>query len=118
MGLNAKNFGLAGGIFASKLTSIFPHSFNLLISINVLSLIIVGGIGSIPGVFVGSLILVGLPEILREFAEYRMLMYGLLLIVMMLLKPEGFWPSPIRKRELQSYEDIKDLSDETVLGEN
>jgi len=116
-GLGAGFAGLAGGIFASKLTSIFPHSFNLLISINVLSLIIVGGIGSIPGVFVGSLILVGLPEILREFAEYRMLMYGLLLIVMMLLKPEGFWPSPIRKRELQSYEDIKDLSDETVLGE-
>ena len=97
--------GLAGAIFASKLTSIFPHSFNLLISINVLSLIIVGGMGSLPGVVVGALILVGLPELLREFAEYRYLMYGALLIVMMLAKPEGFWPSAIQRRELHVYED-------------
>ena len=97
--------GLAGAIFASKLTSIFPHSFNLLISINVLCLIIVGGMGSLPGVVVGALILVGLPELLREFAEYRYLMYGALLIVMMLAKPEGFWPSAIQRRELHVYED-------------
>jgi len=97
--------GLSGAIFASKLTSIFPHSFNLIVSINVLSLIIVGGIGSLPGVVVGALILVGLPELLREFAEYRMLMYGALLIVMMLANPEGFWPSEIRKREMHAYEE-------------
>ncbi len=94
--------GLSGAIFASYVGSIFPHSFNLLISINVLSLIIVGGIGSLPGVVVGALALVGLPELLREFAEYRMLMYGLALIAMMLLKPEGFWPEPIRRRELKA----------------
>ncbi len=92
--------GLSGAIFAAKVGSIFPHSFNLLISINVLSLIIVGGIGSLPGVVVGSLLLVGLPELLREFAEYRLLMYGIALIAMMLLKPEGFWPEPVRRREL------------------
>ena len=98
--------GLAGAIFASKLTSIFPHSFNLIISINVLSLIIVGGVGSIPGVFVGALILVGLPELLREFAEYRMLIYGTLLVVMMLVKPEGFWPDEHRKRELHPDDEL------------
>jgi branched-chain amino acid transport system permease protein len=97
--------GLAGAIFASKLTSIFPHSFNLLISINVLSIIIIGGIGSLPGVVVGALILVGLPELLREFKEFRLLMYGALLIAMMLYKPEGFWPSPVRKRELHAGEE-------------
>jgi branched-chain amino acid transport system permease protein len=96
--------GLSGAIFASYVGSIFPHSFNLLISINVLSLIIVGGVGSLPGVVVGSMALVGLPELLREFAEYRMLMYGLALIAMMLLKPEGFWPEPIRKGELRVEE--------------
>ena len=96
--------GLSGAIFASKLTSIFPHSFNLIVSINVLCLIIVGGIGSLPGVVVGALILVGLPELLREFAEYRMLMYGALLIVMMLVKPEGFWPSEVLKREMHAHE--------------
>ena len=92
--------GLSGAIFAAKLTSIFPHSFNLLISINVLCLIIVGGMGSLPGVIVGATILVGLPELLREFAEFRMLMYGVLLVVMMLARPEGFIPSEVHKREL------------------
>ncbi|MDY7075932.1 MAG: hypothetical protein SXV54_03310 [Chloroflexota bacterium] len=94
--------GLSGAIFACKLNSIFPHSFNMMISINVLCLIIVGGIGSLPGVVVGAILLVGLPELLREFAEYRMLMYGALLIVMMLARPEGFWPSEVMKRELRS----------------
>jgi branched-chain amino acid transport system permease protein len=98
--------GLAGGIFASRLASIFPHSFNLLISINVLSLIIVGGIGSIPGVVVGALFLVGLPELLREFAEYRLLMYGAAIILMMLLRPEGLWPSPVTKRELHAEGEV------------
>ncbi|MGA9193348.1 MAG: hypothetical protein WBZ24_16600 [Anaerolineales bacterium] len=98
--------GLAGALFASKLTSIFPHSFSLIISINVLSLIIIGGIGSLPGVVVGAMILVGLPELLREFAEYRLLMYGALLILMMLAKPEGFWPSAVRQRELQADADV------------
>jgi len=103
--IGASFAGLSGAIFASKLTSIFPHSFNLLISINVLCLIIVGGLGSLPGVVVGALFLVGLPELLREFAEYRMLMYGILLIAMMLLKPEGLWPSAVRKRELHVHEE-------------
>ncbi len=93
--------GLSGAIFAAKLGSIFPHSFNLIVSINVLSLIIVGGIGSLPGVVVGALILVGLPELLREFADYRMLFYGALLVAMMLVKPEGFVPEKTHARELR-----------------
>jgi branched-chain amino acid transport system permease protein len=68
----------------------------------VLSLIIVGGMGSLPGVVVGSIILIGLPELLREFAEYRLLIYGALLVVMMLVRPEGFWPSSVRRRELRA----------------
>jgi len=104
-GMGAAFAGLSGAIFAAKLGSIFPHSFNLIISINVLSLIIVGGIGSLPGVVVGALVLVGMPELLREFAEYRFLMYGALLIAMMLAKPEGLWPSPIRRRELVEEEE-------------
>jgi branched-chain amino acid transport system permease protein len=97
--------GLAGAIFATRLSSIFPHSFNLLVSINVLCLIIVGGMGSLPGVVVGALALVGLPELLREFAEYRLMIYGAVLIVMMLTRPEGLWPSPIRRRELHAHEE-------------
>ncbi len=94
---------LAGGIFAARLSTIFPHTFNLLWSINALSLIIVGGMGSIPGVVVGALILVGLPELLREFQEYRLLMYGILLIVMMLVRPEGFLPEARRRQELRAH---------------
>lgn len=92
--------GLSGAMFASKLGSIFPHSFNFLISINVLSVIIVGGMGSIPGVVVGALALVGLPELTREFAEFRYLLYGAALVVMMLTRPEGLWPEPTHLREL------------------
>lgn len=116
-GIGAAFSGLAGAIFAPKLTSIFPHSFSLLISINVLSLIIVGGIGSLPGVVVGALVLVGLPELLREFDEYRLLMYGALLIVMMLAKPEGFWPSQIRRRELHAHEEHFPAIEDDKLGE-
>ncbi|MCF6277668.1 MAG: hypothetical protein L3J16_02835 [Anaerolineales bacterium] len=101
-GMGAAFSAMAGAIFAARLGNIFPHSFNLLISINALALIIVGGLGSIPGVVVGAIILVGLPEMLREFAEYRLLMYGILLIVMMLVKPEGFMPEARIKRELQA----------------
>jgi branched-chain amino acid transport system permease protein len=105
---------LSGAIFASKLSSVYPHSFNIMISINVVCLIIVGGMGSIPGVIVGSIALVGLPELLREFAEYRLLVYGAALVVMMLVKPEGLWPSEIRRRELHGEEllETKETSEE------
>jgi branched-chain amino acid transport system permease protein len=101
-GLGAAFAGLAGSIFAVMLTSIYPSSFQLLVSINVLALIIVGGMGSLPGVIVGSLALVGLPELLREFGEYRYLFYGVALIVMMRIRPEGLWPSATRRRELRA----------------
>jgi len=96
--------GIAGTIFAAKLQSVYPHSMNFLVSINVLCLIIIGGMGSIPGVFVGSLALMGSPELLREFAEYRYLVYGALLVVMMLTKPEGLWPDARRRLELHEEE--------------
>jgi branched-chain amino acid transport system permease protein len=92
---------LSGAIFASKLGSVYPHSFNVMISFNVICLIIVGGMGSIPGVIVGSIALVGLPELLREFAEYRLLVYGVALVVMMLMRPEGLWPEAVHRRELE-----------------
>jgi len=102
-GLGAAFAGLSGSIFAVMLTSVYPSSFQLLVSINVLALIIVGGMGSLPGVIVGSLALVGLPELLREFGEYRYLFYGVALIVMMQIRPEGLWPSAARRRELHDF---------------
>jgi len=99
-GLGAAFAGLAGSIFATMLGSIYPHSFQLIISINILALIIVGGMGSLPGVVLGAAVLIGLPEMLREFGEFRYLFYGLAIIAVMRLKPEGLWPSAARRREL------------------
>jgi branched-chain amino acid transport system permease protein len=95
---------LSGAIFASKLGSVYPHSFNVMISINILCLIIVGGMGSLPGVILGAIALVGLPELLREFAEYRLLVYGAALVAMMILRPEGLWPEAKRRQELHKEE--------------
>jgi branched-chain amino acid transport system permease protein len=95
---------LSGAIFASKLGSVYPHSFNVMISINIVCLIIVGGMGSIPGVIVGAAALVGLPELLREFADYRLLVYGAALVIMMLVRPEGLWPEAVRRREFEEEE--------------
>ncbi len=64
--------------------------------------------GSIPGVVVGAFIMVGMPELLREFSEYRLLLYGILLIIMMLVKPEGFLPEATRRRELHAGEELGD----------
>ena len=89
--------GMGGAIFGSWLKGIFPNSFTLAVSINVLSLIIIGGLGSIPGVVLGALILIGLPEVLRELQDYRLLAFGILLVVTMVVKPEGLIPPPIRR---------------------
>ncbi|MGI9413685.1 MAG: branched-chain amino acid ABC transporter permease [Hyphomicrobiales bacterium] len=100
-GLGAAFAGLAGSIFAVMLSSIYPHSFQLIISINILALIIVGGMGSLPGVALGALALIGLPELLREFGEYRFLFYGLVIVIMMRIGPEGLVPSAARRREMR-----------------
>ena len=92
--------GLSGAFFGSKLGSMVPASFNVLVSINVLAVLIVGGMGSLPGVVVGALALIGLPELLREFNEFRWWVYGAVLVMMMLYRPEGLWPDAVREREL------------------
>jgi branched-chain amino acid transport system permease protein len=92
--------GVGGAIFASRQGAIFPADFTLFVSINVLCLIIIGGIGSIPGVITGAFFLIGLPEVLREVDEYRILAYGAGLVIMMLMRPEGLIPSARRRMEL------------------
>ncbi len=82
--------GLGGAIFASWQGSIFPDNFNLMASINILCLIILGGLGNVYGVVIGALALIALPDMLRGLSDFRMLIFGILLVVMMILKPEGF----------------------------
>lgn len=113
--LSAATGGLAGAIFAAKVGTVFPNSFTVFISINVLSLIIVGGMGSNPGIVLGAIALVGMPELLREFTEYRWLLYGALLIFMMVNRPEGLWPSSVLQREIRSDDEEPDISNEQVV---
>ena len=67
-----------------------------------MSLIIVGGIASNPGIVVGAIVLIGMPELLREFSDFRFLLYGALLILMMIKRPQGFIPSKIVTHEHRS----------------
>jgi branched-chain amino acid transport system permease protein len=112
--LGAAFAGLGGAIFAVLIGSIFASSMQLIVSINVVALIIVGGMGSIPGVTVGAIALVGLPELLREVSEYRFLFYGAALIIMMLAKPEGLWPSTVTLRELH-HADAENVTAENLV---
>jgi branched-chain amino acid transport system permease protein len=99
----------AGALYVTRIGSAFPHDFDIIFSITVLVIIIVGGLASVPGVLVGALVLAALPQLLREFNEFRFLIYGALLILMMLKRPEGFIPSRTRARELHEEEAEQDV---------
>lgn len=89
--------GLAGVLFASQLSAISPASFTFLQSALVLMAVVLGGMGSTPGVVIGAVVISLLPEILRDLADYRFFVFGVLLIVMMIVRPQGLWPH--RSRE-------------------
>ena len=120
----------SGAILAAKVGSVFPKSFEILVSIIILVVVIVGGMGSITGVMVGSFVLIGIlggprqPGLLQEFQNFKLLIYGALLVFMMLKRPEGLVPTARRTRELHQEEYLQDawLGDEeseekTEIGE-
>lgn len=87
--LGATWAGMAGVVFAAKTTFVNPASFTFMESALILSIVVLGGMGSIPGVIIGALILMLLPEYLRAFADYRMLLFGACLVLMMVFRPGG-----------------------------
>jgi branched-chain amino acid transport system permease protein len=87
--LGASFAGIGGSLLASWQRSVFPENFLFTESINVLAMVILGGMGSLAGVVLGATILVALPEIFRELQTYRMLVFGLLLMVLMVVRPQG-----------------------------
>ena len=132
MGINTRNVkllafamgatfgGVAGGLFASFQGFISPESFTLLDSIMVLCMVVLGGMGNVGGVVLGALLLTALPEALRyagplqqdllgavyvDPSNLRMLLFGLALVLMMLFRPAGLWPSTTRRRELSGGRD-------------
>ncbi len=131
MGINTRNVkllafamgatfgGVAGALFASFQGFISPESFTLLDSIMVLCMVVLGGMGNVGGVVLGAVLLTALPEALRYAAplqqnwlgevyvdpsDLRMLLFGLALVLMMLFRPAGLWPSTLRLRELAGGE--------------
>lgn len=82
--------GIAGGIYGHYLTQLYPKKFNFLYSIEILVIVVLGGMGSLKGAIVAAIVLGVLSEYLREFAEYRMIIYSMLLIAIILLKTKGF----------------------------
>ena len=140
MGINTRNLkllafamgatfgGLSGGLFASFQGFVSPESFNLMESIMILCMIVLGGMGHIPGVILGAFLLTILPEALRYIGDFqraafghvivdpsdlRMLLFGLSLVLMMIFRPAGLWPSTQRRRELgQGGEQVPGLYDE------
>ena len=108
---------LGGALFAVKIGSLTPASFEIIVSITALAVVILGGIGSIPGVVVGALVLIGLPGLLREFEEYRPLIYGGALVAIMILRPQGLIPNVRRSRELEEEEVTQDAWARDAKGE-
>ncbi len=83
--------GVAGAIFAAKQGTITPDSFDFILSVMILSMVVLGGLGSIRGAIIGALLLGILPEALRGFNQYRMLLFGLAMILVMRLRPQGLF---------------------------
>ena len=122
LGINVKKykilgFALGGGMaafigsfYAVYMGMISPTSFAYAESIKMVSMVVLGGIGSIPGSILGAVLLTALPEVLRAFSEYRMVIYGALMVVMMIFRPEGIWARSSRmlnEYKIKAYENFK-----------
>jgi branched-chain amino acid transport system permease protein len=107
-GTGAAIGSLSGSLFAVQIGSLSPASFTIQVSITALAIVILGGMGSLPGVVVGALVLIGLPGFLTEFQDYQLLIYGAVLVGIMILRPQGLIPNIRRMQELQEEERAQD----------
>ncbi|MDR3641265.1 MAG: high-affinity branched-chain amino acid ABC transporter permease LivM [Humidesulfovibrio sp.] len=85
--------GLAGTFFAARMQFVSPESFTFIESAMVLAMVVLGGMGSIPGVILGAVALIALPEVFRGFELYRMFVFGGVMAAMMIFRPKGLWPA-------------------------
>ena len=96
--------GFAGVIFAAKTTFINPASFTFMESAMILSMVVLGGMGSIVGVVIAAVILILAPEYLRAFSEYRMLLFGAIMVIMMIFRPQGLVTGERRKYHITALQ--------------
>ena len=114
--LGATWAGLAGVVFAAQVTFIDPSSFSFMESVMVLSIVVLGGMGSIPGVIIGAVVLILLPEYLRTFSDYRMLLFGAAMVLMMVFRPGGLVQS-VRQAYVYGGDGQSPNSDVGELGQ-
>lgn len=89
--------GMTGVIFAAKMTIISPESFSYWESVLLFAIVILGGAGNIFGVLLGAFLIIGLPELFRDFSDKRMLFFGAAMVLMMIFRPKGILPAPVRR---------------------
>lgn len=90
--LGASFAGFAGSFFAARQGLVTPESFTFIESAIILAIVVLGGMGSQLGVILAAIVMILLPELMREFSDYRMLMFGALMVLMMIWRPQGFLP--------------------------
>src|SRR3954452_1254242 len=96
--------GAAGVIYASGNAAIRPTDFPFILSATILAAVVLGGAGNLPGVILGAFLVAWLPEAVRGFDQYRVLVFGAALLILMIFRPQGIWPSRVRARELKEGE--------------
>ena len=90
--LGAMFAGLGGAFFAARQGIVNPESFSFIESALILAIVVLGGMGSQLGIILAAVVMILLPELMREFSEYRMLMFGALMVLMMIWRPQGLLP--------------------------
>jgi branched-chain amino acid transport system permease protein len=105
--LGAAFASVAGAFFAAKLSYTNPNFFLFMESCIVLCIVVLGGVGSIPGIVVAALILIAVPEVFRELENYRMLAFGGIMTTMMVLKPDGLIPASRKRRQIKETQMIE-----------
>ncbi|HEX2241003.1 MAG TPA: branched-chain amino acid ABC transporter permease [Actinomycetota bacterium] len=101
--IGACTAGVGGVIYAEQVNFINPPTFSIIQSILILAMVVVGGMGSIPGAILGAAAVVLLPEIFRGFEDYRFFVFGFVLVLLMIFRPQGLLPSKRRKAELKGH---------------
>jgi branched-chain amino acid transport system permease protein len=108
--IGACTAGVGGVVYAQQVNFINPPTFNIFQSIFILVMVTLGGMGSIAGSIVGATIVVLVPEIFRGLEDYRFFVFGIVLIAMMVFRPQGIIPSQRRKAELRGVGGVHDES--------
>jgi branched-chain amino acid transport system permease protein len=96
--------GVGGVVYAQQINTVAPNHFTVIQSVLILCMVVIGGMGSIPGALLGAGLITLLPEVFRGFDEYRFLVFGLALMVVMAVRPQGLLPSKRRTAELRRAE--------------